>query len=99
MCDLEAKLTAWLDGELASGEAADVERHVQCCVQCRDRVEAYRQVSAAFEGYCDAYSEGVLAPQHRRKASRPTMAISAAAALAAAVAALFLIAPRPRVRL
>jgi len=99
MCDLEAKLTAWLDGELASADAADVQRHVQFCVQCRARVEAYRQVSVAFERYCDAYSESVLAPQHRRRLSRPTVAISGAAALAAAVAALFLIAPGPRVRL
>jgi len=99
MCDLEGKLTAWLDGELVSADAADVQRHVQFCVECGARVEAYRQVSVAFERYCDAYSESVLAPQNRRRLSRPTVAISGAAALAAAVAALFLIAPGARVRL
>jgi len=99
MCDFEGNLTAWLDGELASGEAAHVERHLQVCAECRQRVEAYRQVSAAFGKYCDAYCEGVLAPQHRQKLSRRKVAISGAAALAAAVALLFLIAPRVRTRL
>jgi anti-sigma factor RsiW len=99
MCDFEGNLTAWLDGELASGEAAHVERHLQLCAECRQWVEAYRQVSAVFGEYCDAYCEGVLAPQHRRKLSRRKVAISGAAALAAAVAVLFLIAPRSRVRL
>lgn len=99
MCDFRGKLTAWLDGELASGDAAEVERHIQFCAECRDQVEAYRQVSAAFEGYCDAYCQGALAPEHRQRLSPRKVTISAAAALAAAVVGLFLIAPRARVRL
>jgi anti-sigma factor RsiW len=98
MCDFRGKLTAWLDGELASGDADDVERHIQFCAECRDQVEAYRQVSAAFDGYCEAYCQGALAPHHRRNLSRHKVTISAAAALAAAVAGLFLIVPRARVR-
>ena len=94
MCEFRGKLTAWLDGELASDEACDIERHVQLCEECRGRAEAYRQVSTAFEAYCDAYSAGVLAARHRRKGSRRTITISGTAALAAAVAALFLLAPR-----
>jgi anti-sigma factor RsiW len=96
MCEFRGKLTAWLDGELTSDEAADVEGHVQLCTECRGRAEAYRQASAAFEVYCNVYSERVLAPQHRRKLSRRTITISCAA-LAAAVAALLLIAPRMRI--
>ena len=99
MCDFRAKLTAWLDGELASGDAAEVERHIQFCAECRDQVEAYRQVSAAFEGYCEAYCQGALAAHYGRKLPRRKIAISGAAALAAAVAALFVIVPRARVRL
>lgn len=98
MCEFRGQLTAWLDGELASGDAAEVERHIQFCVECRDRVAAFRQVSAAFERYCDAYCEGALAAHHGRKLPRRKIAISGAAALAAAVAALFLIAPRARIR-
>jgi anti-sigma factor RsiW len=99
MCDFRTKLTAWLDGELSSGDAADVERHIQFCAECRDRVAAYRQVSAAFDGYCDAYCEGALAPHHGQKLPRRKIAISGAATLAAAVAALFFIVPRARIRL
>ena len=54
MCDAQTKLLAWLDGELTPEEAADVERHVQNCRECRSRLGTYQQVSETFEVYCDA---------------------------------------------
>src|ERR1700686_917478 len=97
MCDFSRKLMAWLDGELPAGDVADVERHLQICAQCRGQVEAYRQVTSAFDGYCDAYCEAVTATRSRRKV--PRWGLTVAGAAAAAVAALFLLAPRARVQL
>jgi hypothetical protein len=98
MCDFSGKLMAWLDQELPAADAADVTRHLQLCPQCRGRVEAYRQLSSTFDGYCDAYCDGVMATRPRRKLPNWVLTISGAAALAAAMAALFLLAPRARVQ-
>jgi hypothetical protein len=46
-----------MDRELPDNEAADVERHVRDCSECRGRVDAYEQVSRAFVAYCDAAME------------------------------------------
>jgi hypothetical protein len=54
MCDFSGRLVAWMDRELPEKEAADVERHVRDCSDCRGRVGAYEQVSRAFVAYCDA---------------------------------------------
>jgi hypothetical protein len=54
MCDVQGKLVAWLDRELASEEAAGVERHVKGCEECRSQLAAYEQVSGTFAVYCDA---------------------------------------------
>jgi anti-sigma factor RsiW len=53
MCDFSGKLIAWMDRELPDDEAAGVERHVRECSECRGRVEAYEQVSRAFNAYCE----------------------------------------------
>ena len=37
MCDFSGNLVAWMDGELAGDEAAEVERHVEACAECRER--------------------------------------------------------------
>lgn len=97
MCDFSGKLMAWLDGELPAEDAAGVERHLQVCSQCRGQVEGYREAAGAFDGYCDAFYAGVAATRSRGKLSRWGLAVAGAAALAAAVAALFLLAPRTRV--
>jgi anti-sigma factor RsiW len=99
MCDFSGKLMPWLDHELPANDAADVVRHLQLCLECRGRVEAYRQLSGAFDGYCDAYYDEIMALRPRRKLSRRTLTVAGAAALAAAMAALFLLAPRARIRL
>lgn len=99
MCDFSGKLMPWLDHELPADDAADVVRHLQLCLECRGRVEAYRQLSGAFDGYCDAYCDEIMALRPRRKLSRRTLTVAGTTALAAAMAALFLLAPRARVQL
>ena len=54
MCDFSGKLVAWMDRELPDEEAAEVERHVRDCSECRGCVDAYEQVSREFAAYCDA---------------------------------------------
>ena len=54
MCDFSGRLVAWMDRELPENEAADAERHLQDCSECRRRVDAYSQVSRAFIAHCDA---------------------------------------------
>jgi len=98
MCDFAEKLMAWLDQELPDDDAATVERHLQGCSECRDRVEAYRHVSGAFDRYCDAYCDAVTASKPGRRLTRPVLAISGGVAVAAAVAMFFLLLPRWRVR-
>jgi anti-sigma factor RsiW len=79
MCDFSGRLIASMDRELPEKEAADVERHVRDCSECRGRVEAYEQVSRAFVTYCDAALEKKT---HRRlKRWVPLLASAAAAAV------------------
>ena len=87
MCDSSEKLVAWLDHELPANEAVQVERHLDACSECRGRLDAYKEVSAAFDAYCDAASW----PRARR--SRALSAAIAAGAVAALLA-LFLVQPR-----
>src|ERR1700726_2286760 len=98
MFDFAEKLAAWLDQELSDDDAATVERHLQGCQECRDRVEAYRRVSGAFDRYCDAYCEAVMASKPGRKLTRRVLAMSGGVAVAAAVAMFFLLAARWRVQ-
>lgn len=95
MCELTGKLPAWLDGELAFEDAAEVERHLGVCEECRARSEAYRRASEAFAAYCDAYSDAVVRSKAGSKRSRRALAVTLSAA--AAVAAVFLLSARIRV--
>jgi len=100
MCEFSGKLTAWLDHELPADDAAGVTGHVEFCVECRARVEAYRDVTNAFGQYCDAYCDTVMEARPRRRPRRRVLRFWEAAALAAAaVAALFLLAARAHVQL
>ncbi len=87
MCDVHAKLVAWLDAELPGNEAADVARHVERCEECRGQVAAYKEVNEAFSAYCDA----VVDAKTQRRVLRwaPALAIAAVAA-----GVLFLVFPR-----
>jgi anti-sigma factor RsiW len=99
MCDFERKLIAWLDQELSENEAAAVALHLQTCAECRGQVEAFRQVSGAFDRYCDAYCDAVVASRPGRKISRRVLTISGGAAVAAAaLAVFFLLAPQAPVQ-
>jgi anti-sigma factor RsiW len=86
MCDFSVKLVAFLDRELADDEMADVHRHVQDCLECRKRLQAYEQVSGTFDAYCDE----VAAAKMRRRLL-PWAAVWAGATAVAVVAALILI--------
>lgn len=91
MCDVDRQLVAWLDRELSEDEAAEVERHVNACRECRSRAEAYERASIAFNAYCDA----LRAASARRKTVRPKLA---AAVAVAAIWALALLAQYTRTR-
>jgi anti-sigma factor RsiW len=92
MCDLSGKLIAWLDRELAAEEAAEVERHLEACSECRRDVDAYKRVSNEFDAYCDES----VASNERRRIPRWAPVVSAAGA-AVVLVALFLILPRTHV--
>jgi hypothetical protein len=98
MCDFSARLVAWMDRELPDTEAADVERHVRDCSECRRRVHGYEEVSRAFVAYCDA---AMGAKTHRRRPHWvPVLSSAAAAAVLLLVfqpASVKLIPVRPRV--
>jgi Putative zinc-finger len=81
MCDFPGRLVAWLDGEMPEGEAAEVRRHVQSCVECRSRVDTYERVSKSVNAYCH---EAVATKVHRR-AVRWELVLSAAAVVGIAL--------------
>jgi len=94
MCDFQAKLIAWLDRELPEHQAAEVERHVQACHQCRAERDRYEQVSKTFDAYCDA----VMAAKTPSNVLRWIPAASGALLAIAATVLLFTF-HRPRVEL
>ena len=96
MCEFSQRLVAWLDGELPEGEAAKIERHLVECTQCRGQVDAYEKASDAFEAYGNAYGDAALSAKPGRISMGPAGAVSAAAAVAATVAAFFLFTARIR---
>ena len=91
MCDFPGRLVAWLDGEMPEGEAAEVQRHVQSCVECRSRIDAYERVSKGVKAYCDE----AAATKVHRGAVRWELVLSAAAVVGIALLMAF---PRARVQ-
>jgi hypothetical protein len=85
MCDLSARLIAWLDHELPEEEAADVERHLPVCRECQSSVNAYEKVGEALDAYCEA----VMASKVRRNQRGWVPAVLGAAAVTAAVLLIF----------
>ena len=51
MCNFNGNLVAWIDGELSAHNAADVEKHLQICAECRRRVAHCESVSRDFVAY------------------------------------------------
>jgi hypothetical protein len=94
MCDLSGRLIAWMDGELPEHEAADIERHLAKCPECRERLAAYQQASGAFDAYCEA----AFAKETHRNPLRwlPAAGVAATIAAAAAIAVLLML-PRERI--
>jgi hypothetical protein len=78
MCDVQVKLIAWLDRELPTPEASEVERHIEQCRECQRWVATYGHVSESFDAYCDA----VMVAKEPRRISRwmPVLASSLVAA-------------------
>jgi anti-sigma factor RsiW len=89
MCDFSEKLVAWIDHELPVDESDDVERHLKTCPECRSRLDAYKEISSAFDAYCEA----AMASNERRRVPRSVLAVAGAAA----VLALILVHPHARV--
>lgn len=90
MCDVQEKLIAWMDRELPQEEAANMERHVERCKECRTQLAAYEAVSKNF----DVYYVAVAAAKTRRTVPRWAPAL---AGVAVAMALVFLAFPRRRV--
>jgi hypothetical protein len=92
MCDYSGKLIPWLDSELPAEEAAEVERHLKGCSECRIDAATYKRVSGEIEAYCDA----TIASDELRGVLRWAPVASAVGA-AAALVVLFLVIPRTHV--
>jgi anti-sigma factor RsiW len=90
MCDVQAKLVGWLDRELSPDEAAEVDRHIKGCLECRGRLASYKRVSETFDVYCDA----VVAGKTRRRVLRWVPVFASAVA---AVVVMFLGFPQRRI--
>jgi anti-sigma factor RsiW len=92
MCEYSERLIAWMDGELAESEAAEVERHVRACAACRECVSVYEDASRQFAAYYGAATQ--VRPTAPRIQKVPLW-IPVAAAVAA-VAAMLAMAFMPR---
>jgi anti-sigma factor RsiW len=92
MCDYSGKLLAWLDGELENDDMASVQRHIEECIECQGRINCLKQVSRAFEVYCDAVVSAKVPARVPRWV--PVASVAAVATIAAALLLIFL---RPRV--
>ena len=83
MCDYCGKLIAWLDRELPADEAVEVQLHLRGCVECRERLAKYQQVSNTLNEYCVA-----VASTETQRSSRRLVPVFAAVAAAVFVATL-----------
>lgn len=92
MCSYSGRLIAWLDRELVEDEMANVQRHVQECIECQAELAAYEEVSKAFDSYCNAAVASRLRPRVPR-----WIPMLSAAAVGAVIVILFVSLPRARV--
>ncbi len=91
MCNISARLMAWLDDELPEDEAADMEQHIRGCMECRSRVKGYEEAGKLFDAYCDA----MVASRVGHPLPRWTPVVAGGAAIAAAAALLLVFVPAP----
>ncbi|MGA9566514.1 MAG: zf-HC2 domain-containing protein [Candidatus Korobacteraceae bacterium] len=90
MCNFSGRLVAWMDGELAEHEAAEVERHVAACAECRASVVSYEEASQGFAAYYDSATQTAPAAKPHRKLPR-WVPVAVATAAAAAIVLLALL--------
>jgi Putative zinc-finger len=78
MCDYSGRLVAWLDREMGVDDAAEMDRHVAACAECRNGATELQRVSDAFKGYCETLAQ---TKEQRRAIPRAPIFWPAAAAL------------------
>lgn len=87
MCEYSKRLIAWMDGELAESEAAEIEQHVRACPACGKCVSACEEVCHEFAAYYAAFTQiRPVAPSQKASSWVPIAASIAAVALVAAIA-------------
>ncbi|MDR1306355.1 MAG: zf-HC2 domain-containing protein [Treponema sp.] len=72
MCPDRQILSVYFDGELESPWREKLERHLEGCPECRDRIEAYRTVRRRF---FPSITEGVTTDSGERVWEKMTIAI------------------------
>jgi anti-sigma factor RsiW len=61
------QLSAYLDGELPAGDAADVERHLRDCTECSRELAIMKDLGGAMRTMSNQYRDrGVWEGVHRR---------------------------------
>lgn len=86
----EARLSRFVDGELALPDYKAVQAHLEACRRCSERVAAYRALGDALEGVT------VLRPRRPEPRAAVLAAALAAALIASLAANLLLPAPAPQ---
>jgi anti-sigma factor RsiW len=78
-------LSAYLDGELAPEERAELESHLPACSGCREALEELRELGEGLRAWPDVEPPGWLAAgvlqRARRAGRRPLRLLAAAASL------------------
>jgi anti-sigma factor RsiW len=60
------QLSAWLDGELPPGEAAEIERHLQGCTECSRELAIMNMLGGAMRTMTQPRRRSVWDGVHRR---------------------------------
>jgi len=80
-CPSEQRTLAWLDGQLAAGEAADAERHVASCPECRETMAVFvgfapdnldEKEAELLEAVSERTAAAAIALGHDERRSRAT---------------------------
>jgi anti-sigma factor RsiW len=87
MCEYSKCLIAWMDGELAKSEAAEVEQHVRACPACGKCVSACEEICREFAAYYAAFTQTRPVARRQKVSGWVPMAASVAAVAAMLVIA------------
>lgn len=91
MCEFSKKLVAFLDGELAAGEAIELERHLDTCADCRNSLRRYERLSHNIDAYCDTK---VVGSTPGTLVARRSVLFAVGAAAVVAIVAMLVFLPR-----